>query len=264
MTFGEKLSKLRRENNYTQEQLAELLDVSRQAVGKWESDLAFPETEKLVRLSSLFGCTVDYLLKEDSVKEKRESTHTSFTLSDLFSLRFFERKSKRTVCGMPLYHIGRNAHGFFAIGLSSSGVFSLGLLSRGIVSAGLLSMGIFSFGILSLGVVALGCFVLGLLAFGAIAAGVFAAGAITLGILSFGALAVGCFSAGALAVGKYMAVGDHAYAMIAVGKTVAEGSVYRHLGTLSGADRGAIMAALDAHVPPFLAWAKEIFRVFVR
>ena len=45
MTLGNKLAKLRKENNYTQEQLAELLGVSRQAISKWESDAAYPETE---------------------------------------------------------------------------------------------------------------------------------------------------------------------------------------------------------------------------
>ena len=47
MTFGEKLSQLRRESNYTQEQLGALLNVSRQTVSKWESDIAYPETDKL-------------------------------------------------------------------------------------------------------------------------------------------------------------------------------------------------------------------------
>ena len=45
MTLGEKMAKLRKEQNYTQEQLAQLLGVSRQAVSRWESDLAYPETE---------------------------------------------------------------------------------------------------------------------------------------------------------------------------------------------------------------------------
>lgn len=53
MTTGEKISKLRRENNYTQEQLAELLGVSRQAISKWESSLAYPETDKLISWAAL-------------------------------------------------------------------------------------------------------------------------------------------------------------------------------------------------------------------
>ena len=48
MTLGDKLSKLRKENNYTQEQLADVLGVSRQAISKWESNITYPETEKLL------------------------------------------------------------------------------------------------------------------------------------------------------------------------------------------------------------------------
>lgn len=65
MTLGEKLSKLRKENNYTQEQIADILGVSRQSVSKWESDIAYPETEKLIELGKLFDCSMDYLLKEN-------------------------------------------------------------------------------------------------------------------------------------------------------------------------------------------------------
>ena len=65
MTLGEKLSKLRKESNITQEQLADTLGVSRQSVSKWESDLAYPETEKLIRISAMFQCSLDYLLKEE-------------------------------------------------------------------------------------------------------------------------------------------------------------------------------------------------------
>ena len=69
MTFGEKLSKERKANNYTQEQLADILGVSRQTVSKWELDVAYPETEKLIKLGELFHCSMDYLLKE-TVEEK--------------------------------------------------------------------------------------------------------------------------------------------------------------------------------------------------
>lgn len=66
MTTGEKLAKLRKENNYTQEKLAELLGVSRQAISKWEADGAFPETEKLIQISKLYNCSIDYLIKNNN------------------------------------------------------------------------------------------------------------------------------------------------------------------------------------------------------
>mgnify|MGYP003312520696 CR=1 FL=1 len=51
MKFSEKLQKLRKENNYTQEEHAKILDVSRQSKSKWESDGTFSETDKLITLS---------------------------------------------------------------------------------------------------------------------------------------------------------------------------------------------------------------------
>lgn len=64
MILGDKLSKMRKQNNYTQEQLANVLGVSRQATSKWESNITYPETDKLVQISKLFNCTTDYLLLE--------------------------------------------------------------------------------------------------------------------------------------------------------------------------------------------------------
>ena len=65
MTVGEKIAKIRRDNNLTQEQFAEILQVSRQSVSKWELDSVYPNAEKLIMLSKLFNCSLDYLLKED-------------------------------------------------------------------------------------------------------------------------------------------------------------------------------------------------------
>ena len=64
MTLGEKLSKLRKEYNYTQEQLAEILGVSRQSISKWESDIAYPETEKLLSIAKELNVSLDYLFSE--------------------------------------------------------------------------------------------------------------------------------------------------------------------------------------------------------
>jgi transcriptional regulator with XRE-family HTH domain len=64
MTTGQKITKLRKANDITQEELADKLGVSRQSVSKWESDLAYPETDKLIALATIFNCSVDYLLKE--------------------------------------------------------------------------------------------------------------------------------------------------------------------------------------------------------
>ena len=65
MTLGQKLKALLKDNSMTQEDLAERLEVSRQAVGKWVNDKGIPEVGKLVQISNLFGVSMDYLLKED-------------------------------------------------------------------------------------------------------------------------------------------------------------------------------------------------------
>ncbi len=62
MTTGEKLTNLRKKANFTQEELADKLNVSRQAVSKWEQNQAFPETDKLIQLSKLYGVSMDYIL----------------------------------------------------------------------------------------------------------------------------------------------------------------------------------------------------------
>lgn len=69
MRTGEKITRLRKENNYTQEQLADLLGVSRQSVSKWESDLTLPETDKLIQMAKMFNCSIDYLLNEDKTQK---------------------------------------------------------------------------------------------------------------------------------------------------------------------------------------------------
>ena len=78
MTLGEKIAKQRKELNYTQEQLADILGVARQSISKWESDIAYPETDKLIELGKMFDCSMDYLLKEDVI-EKNGAQASGFT-----------------------------------------------------------------------------------------------------------------------------------------------------------------------------------------
>ncbi|KAA8829460.1 helix-turn-helix transcriptional regulator [Bifidobacterium myosotis] len=65
MSFRTNLQYLRSQRNMTQEQLAMLLGVSRQAISKWESDKAYPEMDKLLAICDLFGCTLDDLVLGD-------------------------------------------------------------------------------------------------------------------------------------------------------------------------------------------------------
>jgi len=251
MTLGEKIADQRKAHHYTQEQLAEILGVTRQSISKWESDLAYPETEKLIRMGTLFDCSMDYLLKEE-ITDKDGNMPAESMRPPIWGIQIKEKKSDKLVFGLPLYHIGKNAKGFIAIGLRA----------RGVISIGLLSMGVFSLGVLSLGLIALGSAAAGLLALGAIAVGLLALGAISIGVISIGAAAIGYFSFGAAAVGKYAAIGDSAQGLLALGKTTAHGKVFEHVGDIS--DRAQLFELLDQHTPAALQWAKDIFAAIFR
>ena len=66
MTIGEKIKNMRQELGYTQEQLANKLLVSRQAIAKWESDRGVPDIENLKTIAKFFDLSVDYLVNDDS------------------------------------------------------------------------------------------------------------------------------------------------------------------------------------------------------
>ena len=66
MAFSEKLYQLRRQSGLSQEQLAEKLNVSRQAISKWESGQSFPEAEKLLAISDYFQVSLDGLMKDEA------------------------------------------------------------------------------------------------------------------------------------------------------------------------------------------------------
>ncbi|PID82201.1 MAG: hypothetical protein CSB16_02515 [Clostridiales bacterium] len=65
MKLHEKLFQLRKKNGFTQQELAEKLNVTRQAVSRWEMNSSIPSTEKLILISKLYGINIDYLISED-------------------------------------------------------------------------------------------------------------------------------------------------------------------------------------------------------
>lgn len=69
MILAEKIIKLRKQNGWSQEDLAMHMGVSRQSVSKWESMTSIPDLDKIVKLSNLFGVSTDYLLKDDMEEE---------------------------------------------------------------------------------------------------------------------------------------------------------------------------------------------------
>lgn len=71
MTFGQKLKKLRGENNLTQEQLADRIFVTRTAISKWETGNGYPSIDSLKALSNLFGISIDELISDADVENKK-------------------------------------------------------------------------------------------------------------------------------------------------------------------------------------------------
>ena len=70
MTIGERIAKCRKEKNLSQEYIAELLDVSRQAVSKWETNQTEPDTGNLIQLARVFGVSVEYLANGEEAPPK--------------------------------------------------------------------------------------------------------------------------------------------------------------------------------------------------
>ena len=71
MYFSSKIKEERQKNNLSQQQLGDKLNISRQSISKWERGESYPSIELLIKLSDLFGITLDELVKEDpSLKEQ--------------------------------------------------------------------------------------------------------------------------------------------------------------------------------------------------
>ena len=70
MILADKIIRLRKRNGWSQEELAAKMNVSRQAVSKWEAAQTTPDLEKILQLGNLFGVTTDYLLKDEMEDEE--------------------------------------------------------------------------------------------------------------------------------------------------------------------------------------------------
>ena len=80
MSFADNLKQLRKEHHLSQEELAELLDVSRQAVSKWEQGNGYPEVEKLLLLSSKLNISLDSLMSTEIAKQTSNNANVTGTI----------------------------------------------------------------------------------------------------------------------------------------------------------------------------------------
>ena len=83
MKLGDKIIYLRRKAGWSQEELSEKLDVSRQSISKWESGQATPDVERIIELSNIFGVSTDYLLKDTSDGGEPLSTLNEEDVADI-------------------------------------------------------------------------------------------------------------------------------------------------------------------------------------
>ena len=107
MTFGEKIQKLRKEAGLSQEELSYQLEVSRQAISKWERDNGYPETEKIIRMSKLFHVSLDYLLNEEDEQKpemnpEEKGIYVSREMAEGF-LSYQRRKLQKTGIAVSLF-----------------------------------------------------------------------------------------------------------------------------------------------------------------
>lgn len=75
MSLGEKIQKLRKARGISQEELADHLNVSRQAISKWETDQSLPDIEKILAISKLFSISTDELLENEMAGSPGDSVH---------------------------------------------------------------------------------------------------------------------------------------------------------------------------------------------
>lgn len=208
MDFQQRLYEMRKQSSLSQEGLASLLGVTRQAVQKWESGSSRPDMDNLAALARYFNVSLDYLV---TGQERTAPPPAATTIiHNHYSRWHYEYKSSRTLFGLPLIHIRLGERGLCT--------------ARGIIAIGNCAVGALSIGGLALG----------LLAFGGVAAGFF----------SLGGCAFGVYAAGGAAAASKIAIGGAASAPLAIGQ-MAEGALTFGLGADPAAVAAAIRQAAD-------------------
>ena len=103
MTLGENIVRLRTQKNWSQGDLADALDISRQSVSKWETDASIPELDKLLKLSELFGVTLDELVRgEDAPKTETAAPAAQAVPASFTPQTSSEQEKRHTIAGTIL------------------------------------------------------------------------------------------------------------------------------------------------------------------
>lgn len=215
MQFQDRLYQLRKEKGLSQENLADVLGITRQAVQKWESGASRPDMENLVALARYFGVTLDWLIMGAEPEQLKTPVRQTI-INNYYHRWHYEYKSKRTLFGLPLVHINLMDNGL----CRAKGILAVGNVSIGVVSVGAFSFGLLSLGAIAIGGISLGALAMGLLALGAGAIGIGALGGLSLGILAFGGIAEGVYAVGSIASASQIAIGTIATGPLAIGDQV--------------------------------------------
>ena len=118
LNLGEQLQRLREEKNLSREELAQAMNVSRQAVYKWENNKGYPDIENLIKLSDLYNVTLDELIKGDRSFQKK-------IVIDQKKNKIEDLSDPGVVIGIILVFVGL----FLDLGAFSAGVTILGFLT---------------------------------------------------------------------------------------------------------------------------------------
>ena len=237
MEFQNRLYELRKKAGLSQEGLADLLGVTRQAVQKWEAGSSRPDMDNLAALARYFNVTLDYLVTGREPEPYAQEVPTTIINHNYYPRWHYEYKSQRTLFGLPLVHVRLGDRGFGV----AKGIFAVGNVAVGLFALGGISLGLFSLGGVSLGLLlALGGMSVGGIAIGACAVGLAALGGGAIGLLSVGGGSFGAYAVGGGAVGTQIAIGGSASAPLAIGSQAASGA----LTFGPGADPAAVTAAI--------------------
>lgn len=183
MEFQNRLYELRKKAGLSQEGLADLLGVTRQAVQKWEAGSSRPDMDNLAALARYFNVTLDYLVTGREPEPYAQEVPTTIINHNYYPRWHYEYKSQRTLFGLPLVHVRLGDRGFGV----AKGIFAVGNVAVGLFALGGISLGLFSLGGVSLGLLlALGGMSVGGIAIGACAVGLAALGGGAIGLLSVG------------------------------------------------------------------------------
>lgn len=252
MTFQERLNRLRRERGLSQEDLAEVVGVTRQAVQKWESGASRPDMDNLTALADYFGVTLDYLVMGrepvPAAQAQSQTVINNYYHPDYWE---YEYKSKRTLWGLPLVHIHFK---------NNSLVCAKGIIAIGNIAAGLVSVGAFSAGIVSVGALSAGL----LLSIGGVALGLIAVGGFAFAWLGLGGIVYAVYGAGGVVQAAEIAVGTVVQAPLAIGR-VAEGETALQLpeGPLSPETLTEIREAVSAALNGKHSWLARLLSRFL-